>query len=73
MRHYAEIPISERVVLRCPGCTERVVLLGREDDWHSEGRLEFECGGCGRGLTMAHRVGEDAGLLADFLGRDPAP
>jgi DNA-directed RNA polymerase subunit RPC12/RpoP len=38
-------------VLEC-SCGERVLLLGRESDWSSEGRTVFECGGCGRELTL---------------------
>ncbi len=45
------------VLLACRGCAERVVLLGREDGWREEGRPTFACGGCGRVLTFADRVG----------------
>lgn len=38
-------------VLQCQ-CGERLVLLGREEDWYTEGRTTFECGGCGRGVTL---------------------
>ena len=37
--------------LECDGCGERLVLLGREEDWRSEGRTEFECE-CGVKLTL---------------------
>ena len=47
---------SERMVLECE-CGERLVLLGREDDWYSERRLVFGCE-CGRKLTLADRVDE---------------
>src|SRR3712207_7235927 len=40
-------------------CRERVVLLGREDDWYSEGRTAFACE-CGAELTLADRVGEES-------------
>jgi hypothetical protein len=49
MRRAWEIEASERIVLEC-GCGERLVLLGREDDWYAEGRGAFECG-CGEELS----------------------
>ena len=37
-----------------------MVLLGREEDWHSEGRNIFECE-CGESLSIsANRIGEEA-------------
>lgn len=54
---------SERIVLQCK-CGERLVLLGREDDWYSEGRAVFECG-CGTKLTLAHRFYEAETNLVD--------
>ena len=29
---------SERIVLKCAGCAERLILLGLEEDWYREGR-----------------------------------
>ena len=49
---------SGRMVLECR-CGEMVVLLGRKDDWYSEGHMLFECE-CGRRLTPANRVYEEA-------------
>jgi hypothetical protein len=49
-----EIEPSERIVLGCR-CGERLVLLGREDDWYTEGRSTFACE-CGRELSLANRV-----------------
>jgi hypothetical protein len=60
---------SERIVLECK-CKERLVLLGFEDDWRSEGRTAFECE-CGEELTLADRLAEkDAGfkMLTRRLG-----
>ena len=54
---------SERIVLECI-CGERLVLLGREDDWYSEGRAVFECE-CGAKLTLAHRSYEEELNLVD--------
>jgi hypothetical protein len=52
---------SERIVLECK-CKERLVLLGFEDDWRSEGRTAFECE-CGEELTLADRLDEkDSGF-----------
>ncbi len=48
---------AERIVLECESCGERTVLGGPEDVWLSR-RTTFECG-CGRGLTLADRLGED--------------
>jgi hypothetical protein len=68
MRRSLEIEPSDRIVLGCE-CGERLVLLGREDDWHAEGRQTFECE-CGEKLTLADRV-ENGPSVADLL-RGPA-
>ena len=34
---FEEFEASGRILLACRGCAERVVLLGREDDWREEG------------------------------------
>jgi len=68
MRRAWEIEASERIVLEC-GCGERLVLLGREDDWYAEGRGAFECG-CGEELSLADRIERGPGI-ADLL-RGPA-
>jgi hypothetical protein len=68
MRRSLEIEPSERIVLGC-GCGERLVLLGREDDWYAEGRGTFECE-CGEELSLADRVERGPGA-ADLL-RGPA-
>ena len=57
MRRCLELEVSEHIVLECKSCGERVVLLGHEDDWHSEGRGAFACG-CGAELTLADRLGD---------------
>ncbi len=54
----AEIESSGVVVLGCVRCGERLVLLGLEQDWRSDGRTAFVCGGCGEELTIADRLGE---------------
>jgi hypothetical protein len=43
-----------------------IVLLGREDDWHSEGRTVFECE-CGAKLTLADRLDEEALSIKKLL------
>ncbi len=59
MQHYSELE-PEHIMLECRRCGEMMVLLGREEDWHSEGRNVFECE-CGESLTIsANRVGEEA-------------
>lgn len=47
-----------QVVLGCP-CGERLVLLGHKEDWYSEGRTTFECGECGRNLTLVDSFDEE--------------
>jgi hypothetical protein len=42
---------SGRILLRCKKCGQRLILLGLEEDWISEGRTEFECK-CGKRLTV---------------------
>ena len=68
MRRSLEIETSEQIVLECK-CGERLVLLGREDDWYAEGRNTFECE-CGEELTLAARVEKGSGLMG--LIRGPA-
>jgi len=48
---------SGRTILEC-SCGERLILLGLEEDWRSEQRIEFECS-CGKGLTFSDRLNED--------------
>ena len=69
MRRCSELEVSDSIVLGCESCGERVVLLGREDDWYSEGRTVFECE-CGAKLALADRVG-DANLALAELMRGP--
>lgn len=66
MRRCSELEVSGRIVLGCGSCGERVVLLGREDDWHSEGRTVFACE-CGARLTLADRVGEGDLAIVELL------
>jgi hypothetical protein len=57
VQRISELELSDRIVLGCKTCGERVVLLGRVDDWYSEGRRSFACE-CGTKLTLADRVRE---------------
>ena len=57
VQRISELEVSDRIVLGCRTCGERVVLLGRVDDWYSEGRRSFACE-CGTELTLADRVRE---------------
>ena len=66
MRRCSELEVSGRIVLGCASCGERVVLLGREDDWRSEGRTAFACE-CGARVTLADRVGEDDVAFVELL------
>ena len=54
-----EIQTSGGLILECGRCGERLVLLGPEEDWRSEGRTSFGCGGCGEGLSLADRLDGD--------------
>ncbi len=48
--------LTERIVLECENCAERLVLFGTEEDWESE-RTVFECE-CGEMLTLQDRYEE---------------
>ena len=54
------IVCSSRIVLEC-GCGERLVLLGRDDDWYSHERLTLRCV-CGEQLTLTNRLNESIWL-----------
>jgi hypothetical protein len=64
VRRCSEMEPSGRIVLEC-GCGERLVLLGREDDWHAEGRRTFACE-CGNELTLADRRAEESDIARFF-------
>ena len=67
MSSSAEVRVSDRILLRCRRCGGLVVLLGREEDWYFLGeRRVFACGGCGKELTLAHRVGEEVLDVAEL-------
>ena len=57
MQRISQLELSGRIILGCKACGERVVLLGREDDWYSEGLSSFACE-CGTKLTLADGVRE---------------
>jgi hypothetical protein len=59
---------SEHIVLECGSCGERLMLLGFESDWHSEGRTAFECQ-CGERLTLTDRIDEETARLNALLRR----
>ncbi len=59
---------SERIILECE-CGERLVLLGFESDWYSEGRTFFGCE-CGEQLTLADAFDEGEPALADGLDEE---
>jgi hypothetical protein len=50
----------DRIVLKCR-CGGRLILLGREEDWYSEGRTTFGCRECEGALTLANRLEEERG------------
>ena len=58
MKHDSEVlseehfvDCSKSLVIECQ-CGEKLLLLGRESDWRSEKRTVFECGGCGKKLSL---------------------
>jgi len=59
-----DILSTDCTVLNC-SCGEKLILLGREEDWYSEGRTTFECHQCGGAISLAN--------LGDLLdeGRGP--
>lgn len=50
------IEASGQIVLECGECGEHLILLGRGEDWPKEHRDAFDCHGCGKTVTLAHRV-----------------
>ena len=66
MRRCSELEVSGRIVLGCGSCGERVVLLGREDDWYSEGRTVFACE-CGGRVSIADSIEEGDLDFAELL------
>jgi hypothetical protein len=55
----------DRTVLGCR-CGESLILLGREEDWYSEGRTTFECHQCGGAVSLANNL--DGGRGPDLIG-----
>ena len=56
----------DRTVLGCRRCRESLILLGREEDWDSEGRTTFECHHCGGAISLANNL--DGGRGPDLIG-----
>ncbi|MDP8926178.1 MAG: hypothetical protein M3M97_04535 [Actinomycetota bacterium] len=62
------VECSGRVVLECKGCQEKLILLGREEDWREEGLTTFACGRCGRGVALPDdRADEEALAVKEIL------
>jgi hypothetical protein len=49
---------------------ESLILLGREEDWYSEGRTTFECHRCGGPLSLADTL--DEGRRPNLIGYSDA-
>ena len=59
MVRIAQVELSGRTVLRCLRCGERLVFVGLEEDWRSEGRTTFGCA-CGEEVTLDDdRLGDE--------------
>jgi hypothetical protein len=43
------------------------MLLGLEEDWPKEHRDAFACSGCGKTVTLAHRVDSTAYTIKSLL------
>ena len=56
----------DRTVLGCR-CGESLILLGREEDWYSEGRTTFGCHHCGGALSLADML-LDEGRGPNLIG-----
>src|SRR3954470_17434961 len=56
---------SATTVLECR-CGQELILLGREEDWYSEGRTTFECRQCGRTISLTERRLDDGPTLIDY-------
>ena len=63
--HWVEA--SGHIVLECGACGEPLFLLGREGDWPKEHRDAFPCRGCGKTVTLAHRIDEAAYTIKSLL------
>ena len=61
------VEASDQIVLECSGCGEHVILLGLEEDWPREHRDAFDCRGCGKTITLAHRVDGTAYTIRSLL------
>lgn len=48
---------TAQLLLECQ-CGERLILLGREEDWYAEGRTAFACGGCRRSIALVETMDE---------------
>lgn len=64
------VEATDAVALGCASCGEKLLLLGREEDWYAEGRTEFGCGRCGSVLTLADRSYDDRRQTPGISGRD---
>ncbi len=62
------VACSSLIVIQCE-CGERLVLLGREEDWYSQVHMAFECE-CGNKLTLDTDRVE---VLADFFDTARSP
>ena len=64
---FQSIEATGLIVLECGGCRERLLLLGREEDWPKEHRDAFPCRGCGNTITLAHRIDGTAYTIKSLL------
>ena len=64
---FQSIEASGLIVLECGGCGEHLFLLGQEADWSKEHRDAFACRGCGKTVTLAHRLDGTAYAIKSLL------
>jgi hypothetical protein len=50
--------LSERIILICEECGDRIILIGPREVWHSEDTV-FECE-CGERSTLASALEEES-------------
>jgi hypothetical protein len=64
---FQSIEDSDHIVLECGGCGEHLFLLGQEADWSKEHRDAFAFRGCGKTVTLAHRLDGTAYAIKSLL------
>ena len=64
---FQSIEASGHIVLECGECGDHLFLLGQEADCPKEHRDAFACSGCGKTVTLAHRLDGTAYAIKSLL------